>query len=101
MPVLGPVFWHDLVRIARRQRVTLWRVVYAGLLLAAILLLYVEKLPNADLFSGGVIHRREQMAEFANAFLRGSVAGNSRRAFFLPPGLPPNALARGASRKQW
>lgn len=29
MPVVGPLFRHELVRIARRQRVTLWRCTYA------------------------------------------------------------------------
>ncbi len=33
MPVVGPLFRHELVRIARRQRVTLWRTVYALVLL--------------------------------------------------------------------
>ncbi|MFO0807889.1 MAG: ABC transporter permease subunit [Gemmataceae bacterium] len=29
MPVLGPLFRHELVRLAHRQRLTLWRSVYA------------------------------------------------------------------------
>ena len=92
MTVLGPVFWYDLVRIARRQRVTLWRVVYAGLLLAAILLLYVEELPQANLFGGGVIKQREQMSSFANAFFATFVAVQFAAVIFFTPALAANAI---------
>ena len=98
MTVLGPVFWHDLVRISRRQRVTLWRVVYAGLLLAAILLLYVEQLPQADLFVGSVIKKPEQMASFANSF-----SLHSWRCSLRPLSFPRRLLAANAiteERKQ-
>jgi ABC-type transport system involved in multi-copper enzyme maturation permease subunit len=98
MSFLGPVFWHDLVRIARRQRVTLFRVVYAALLLAALLLLYVEKLPSAELFGGGIIHRREQLAEFANAFFAAFVAVQFAAVILFTPALAANALAEERSK---
>ena len=40
MPVLGPLFRHELVWIARRQRLTLWRTTYALCLVAAAALVY-------------------------------------------------------------
>ena len=98
MTVLGPVFWYDLVRIARRQRVTLWRVVYATLLLAAIMLLYVEELPQADLFSGGVIKQREQMANFANAFFAAFVAVQFAAVIFFTPASRRTRLPKSAVR---
>ena len=48
MKLLGPVFWYDLVRIARRQRLALWRATYGLALLAALFLLYTTMLPPGD-----------------------------------------------------
>jgi ABC-type transport system involved in multi-copper enzyme maturation permease subunit len=67
-------------------------------LLAAILLLYVEKLPSADLFSGGVIHRREQMAEFANAFFAAFVGVQFAAVILFTPALAANAVAEERSK---
>jgi ABC-type transport system involved in multi-copper enzyme maturation permease subunit len=98
MSILGPVFWHDLVRIARRQRVTLWRVAYGGLLLAAILLLYIEELPQAGLFTGGFVKQREQMSSFANAFFAAFVAVQFAAVILFTPALAANAITEERSK---
>ena len=97
MQVLGPVFWHDLVRISRRQKLTSWRVAYALLLLAAFLLLYVEKLPNADLFAGGRVPGKA-MQEFAGAFFAAFVAVQFAAVILFTPALAANAVAEERDR---
>lgn len=98
MTVFGPVFWHDLVRLARRQRVTTWRIVYASLLLIAILVLYVEQLPTVDLLAGGTVANHEQMAGFANAFFAAFVAVQFAAVILFTPALAANAIAEERSR---
>src|SRR5262245_63028231 len=92
MNLLGPVFWYDLVRLARRQRLALWRAVYGLALLTALLLLYVEYLPQADLVSGGVV-RGKDAAAFAGAFFAAFVTVQFAAVVLLTPALAANALA--------
>lgn len=91
MHFLGPVFWHDLVGIARRQRVTLARVAYGLTLLAALLVLYTEKLPRADLFSGGRV-RAEDLASFGEAFFAAFLVVQFTAVILITPALAANAL---------
>src|SRR5262245_28357087 len=92
MRVLGPVFWHDLVSIARRQRVTLWRVTYAVTLLAALLVLYSEKLPRAGIFAGGRV-RPEDLSAFAVAFFATFIIVQFAVVILITPALAANAFA--------
>lgn len=92
MRLLGPVFWYDLVGIARRQRVTLWRVTYAATLLIALLVLYSEKLPRAGLFSGGRV-RPEDLAAFGVAFFATFIVVQFAVVILLTPALAASALA--------
>lgn len=98
MSIFGPVFWHDLVRVARRQRVTTWRIAYAGLLLVAVLILYVDQLPTVDLFHGGSVQNHEQMAGFANAFFAAFIAVQFAAVILFTPALAANAIAEERSR---
>lgn len=92
MQFLGPVFWHDLVSIARRQRVTLTRVAYGLALLAALLLLYTEKLPRVDILSGGRV-RAEDLAAFGEAFFAAFLVVQFAAVILITPALAANALA--------
>jgi ABC-type transport system involved in multi-copper enzyme maturation permease subunit len=48
--LLGPLFFYDVVRLARRGRSTLLRCVYALALLVALCFAYAEQFPHAPLF---------------------------------------------------
>src|SRR5437763_14273285 len=47
MRLLGPLFRHDLVRAARRQRVALWRTAFGLALLGALFCFYAAWFPEA------------------------------------------------------
>ena len=64
MKLLGPVFWYDLVRVARRQRLALWRTLYASALLVAMYVMYASAFPDASLFWGSRVKGNE-LAAFA------------------------------------
>src|SRR4051812_28633773 len=91
MKLLGPVFWYDLVRLARRQRLALTRAVYGLALLAVLLLLYVEKLPHADLLAGGRV-RPAEAADFAAASFYAFITVQLAAVILLTPALAANSL---------
>ena len=47
-PWLGPLFWHELVRLARRGTQPRLRAVYAGLLLVGLLVIYLRVFSDTD-----------------------------------------------------
>src|SRR6266481_7749224 len=57
MRLLGPIFWYDLVRVARRQPLALWRTGYGLGLLLALFLLYFTAFPGAWL--GGTVAAKD------------------------------------------
>jgi ABC-type transport system involved in multi-copper enzyme maturation permease subunit len=98
LKLLGPVFCHDLVGLARRQRLTLRRVVYAALLLIAILILYVEKLPYTYLFDSSRASPA-QMREFAESFFAAFITVQFAAVILFMPALTANALAEERSNR--
>src|SRR5262245_8353139 len=96
MRLLGPVFWYDLVRVARRQRLALWRAVYGLALLAALFLLYSTMLPHAWL--GGARVRPDEAANFAARFFAVFTALQFAAVILLTPALTANALAEERGR---
>jgi ABC-type transport system involved in multi-copper enzyme maturation permease subunit len=95
MRLLGPVFWYDLVRVARRQRLALWRALYGLVLLAALFLLYTSMLPHAWL--GGARVKPDDAAAFAGYFFAVFVALQFAAVVLLTPALAANALAEEKS----
>src|SRR5262249_1395077 len=91
MRLLGPVFWLDLVRVARRQRLALWRAAYGLALLAALFLLYSSAMPDAWLGGAGV--KPDEAAAFAGQFFAVFVALEFAAVILLTPALTANALA--------
>src|SRR5262245_5910574 len=92
MKLLGPVFWYDLIRVARRQRLALCRALDALALLAALYLLYVRWFPTASLL-GGATTQGPNMAEFATFFFGAFAAVQFAAVILLTPALTANALA--------
>jgi ABC-type transport system involved in multi-copper enzyme maturation permease subunit len=91
MRLLGPVFWYDLVRIARRQKLALWRTLYGLALLVALFLLYTNALPHAWL--GGTHIKPADAAAFANQFFAVFSVLQFAAVIFLTPAMTATALA--------
>src|SRR5580693_6390921 len=94
MRVVGPVFWYDLVRVARRQPLALWRAAYGLALLAALFILYSTELPQAWL--GGHVPPKDA-ANFANRFFNVFAAVQFAVIFLITPALTANAVAEERS----
>src|SRR3954454_25343077 len=90
MRFLGPVFWYDLVRVARRQPLALWRAAYGLGLLAALFVLYATALPHAWL--GGHVANRDATA-FAGSIFRVFIAVQFAAVVLLTPALAANGVA--------
>jgi ABC-type transport system involved in multi-copper enzyme maturation permease subunit len=90
MRLLGPVFWYDLVRVARRQPLALWRAAYGLALLAALFLLYATALPEAWL--GGHVKPKDAAA-FATRFFDVFTAVQFAVVMLITPALTANAVA--------
>jgi ABC-type transport system involved in multi-copper enzyme maturation permease subunit len=97
MKILGPVFWYDLVRVARRQRLALWRALYASALLVALYLMYASAFPYAELFGGARVKGGE-MAAFATQFFALFAAVQFGAIILLTPALTASALAEERSQ---
>src|SRR5262245_28122394 len=90
MRFLGPVFWYDLVRVARRQPLALWRGGYGMALLAALFVIYATALPHA--WFGGRVREQDATA-FANAVFRVFIALQFAAVILITPALAANAVA--------
>lgn len=90
MRFLGPVFWYDLVRVARRQPLALWRAGYGLALLAALFVLYATALPHA--WFGGHVSEKDATA-FANSVFQVFIALQFAAVVLLTPALAANAVA--------
>jgi ABC-type transport system involved in multi-copper enzyme maturation permease subunit len=95
MRLLGPVFWFDLVRVARRQPLALWRSVYGLGLLGALFVLYVNALPEAML--GGYVSKNDAAA-FATRFADVFMAVQFAAVILVTPALTANAVAEEKSK---
>lgn len=91
MTLFGPVFRHDLVRVARRQPLALWRALYALGLLIALALVYVNTMPP-DVWFGGYV-RPGAEAQFASSFLTVFTLAQFAAVILLTPAAAANSLA--------
>ena len=90
MRFVGPVFWYDLVRVARRQPLAMWRAAYGLALLAALFILYATALPQAWL--GGHVQPKDA-ANFATRFFDVFTAVQFAAVFLITPALTANAIS--------
>src|SRR5262245_56708946 len=97
MKLLGPVFWYDLVRVARRQRLAAWRAVYAAGLLVALYVLYVQAFPRAGLFWGQYVQNGSELAAFATTFFGVFALMQFAAVILITPALAANAVAEERS----
>lgn len=71
-PWLGPLFWHELVRLARRGTQPRLRALYAGLLLVGLLVIYLRVFSNTDpvalLFDSSLQLPQDEKSTFTETF---------------------------------
>src|SRR5687767_4856585 len=72
--VLGPLFWYELTRLARRGQQPKLRALYAGVLLIGLLVTYLNSFPEVNpirliVGGSGTEFTLDQMAAFSERFL--------------------------------
>jgi ABC-type transport system involved in multi-copper enzyme maturation permease subunit len=100
---VGPMFFYDLMRLARRGRSTLLRCTYALLLLGCLYLIYMNRFPIEaafqNLFRLRPKMRLEDLAEFAGTFATGIFALQSAAVLVLTPAYVSGAIAEEKERR--
>jgi ABC-type transport system involved in multi-copper enzyme maturation permease subunit len=94
--MLGPHFYWDLVRLARRRRTILLRVGYGLFLLTALFLVYSSQLarysPLAILFDPGPVLPFNALARFAESFVGAVLVLQTMAVFVLTPAYVAGAI---------
>jgi hypothetical protein len=97
---VGPLFYHDLVRLARRGRSTLLRFVYGLFLLLALYAVYQQTFPHISFFSqpfeASATLRTSEMAQFSANFAIALIALQVVAVVVLTPAYLAGAIARSA-----
>jgi ABC-type transport system involved in multi-copper enzyme maturation permease subunit len=100
---VGPMFFYDLMRLARRGRSTLLRCIYAVLLLGGLYLIYSSRFPLEaefrNLFKLRPKVRLEDLAHFAGTFATGIFALQSAAVLVLTPAYVSGAIAEEKERR--
>src|SRR4051812_24726655 len=101
--VVGPLFYHDLVRLARRGRSTLLRFVYGLFLLLALYAVYQQTFPHISFFSHpfatGATLRPSDMARFSANFAVALIALQVVAVLVLTPAYLAGAIAEEHERR--
>jgi ABC-type transport system involved in multi-copper enzyme maturation permease subunit len=99
----GPMFFYDVVRLARRGRSTLLRCTYALLLLVGLYCIYWERFPVAaefrDLFHVQPSMKLEELARFGGTFATSIFALQSAAVVLLTPAYVSGAIAEEKERR--
>jgi ABC-type transport system involved in multi-copper enzyme maturation permease subunit len=100
--LVGPLFWFDLARLARRGRTALLRVSYALLLLAGLIFLFYQRFPRhfeefGALFGEGPRLPMQQWGQFARYFV---VTGLTLQAAFVITVTPAYLAGAVAEEKE-
>jgi ABC-type transport system involved in multi-copper enzyme maturation permease subunit len=100
---VGPMFFYDLMRLARRGRSTLLRCLYAALLLGGLYLIYSNRFPLEaefrNLFRLRPKVRLEELAHFAGTFATAIFALQSAAVLVLTPAYVSGAIAEEKERR--
>jgi ABC-type transport system involved in multi-copper enzyme maturation permease subunit len=100
-PILGPVFWYDLIRTSRRGHLIGHRMLYAGVLTVILVLIYWNYFPYLAI--NALIHGyRLSLAEqgrFASITFNSFMAFQFVVIFFLTPLYTADAIAKEKERR--
>jgi ABC-type transport system involved in multi-copper enzyme maturation permease subunit len=101
--LIGPLFWYDLVRLARRGRSTLLRCTYALFLLLALYAVYDTHFPQASLFGDSLATAPKvpanQMAHFSANFAIALIALQVLAVVVLTPAYLAGAIAEEREKR--
>jgi ABC-type transport system involved in multi-copper enzyme maturation permease subunit len=100
---VGPLYYYDLVRLARRGRSTLLRCAYATALLAALYFAYRERFPDRDPlfapFGSAPTVPGGQLAGLASVFVLAILRAQTVGLFVLVPAYVAGAIAEEKERQ--
>jgi ABC-type Na+ efflux pump permease subunit len=103
VPLIGPLFFHDLVRLARRGRGTQLRCLYALALLAVLGVVYARRFseqdPFAHIMDSGQTLPIPEMARFAETFVAAILIVQSVAVMVLTPAYLASAIAEEKERR--
>jgi ABC-type transport system involved in multi-copper enzyme maturation permease subunit len=103
LQMIGPLFFYDLVRLARRGRTTLLRCVYALFLLGALYLVYAEYFPRHDFlhqpFDAGLRISLTLQGKFTREFVTAILALQGAAVLVLTPVYVGGAIAEEKERR--
>jgi ABC-type transport system involved in multi-copper enzyme maturation permease subunit len=101
--VVGPLFFYDVVRLARRGRSTLLRVVFALCLLAGLCIVYDARFPQQKIlrnpFSPGPTMLPQEVGNFANVFVGVLLAVQALAVLVLTPAYLAGAIAEEKEKR--
>jgi ABC-type transport system involved in multi-copper enzyme maturation permease subunit len=99
----GPLFYYDLVRLARRGRSTLLRCAYGLALLGALFLFFNQRFPYRGLADLALSSERrlsvQEMSRFAEGFVFAVFVLQSAAVFVLTPAYLAGAIAEEKERR--
>jgi ABC-type transport system involved in multi-copper enzyme maturation permease subunit len=100
--LVGPLFYYELVRLARKGRSTVLRCAYALTLLAALFLAYNARFPEYDLWSPSLLPAKPQSAlelsRLAQGFVYAILRVQTLAVFVLAPVYIGSAIAEERER---
>ncbi len=100
---MGPLFYYELVRLARQGRSTLLRCAYALAVFAALYVAYRTRFPGYDLwqspFSPGASLPGREMARLAEGFVYAILWAQTAAVFVLAPAYLAGAIAGERERR--
>ncbi|MGL4424009.1 MAG: ABC transporter permease, partial [Gemmataceae bacterium] len=102
-PILGPLFWHELVRLARRGTMMRIRVIYAIVLLIALFVAFLNEFSERNLQDAlqgkGAEASLDRLSRFAANFLMIFVFCQLVLIVFITPLYAGGAIAEEKDRK--
>lgn len=100
--LVGPLFFYDLVRLARRGRSILLRCFYALALLGALCLAYTDRFPTLDAWQQAFAPRRvplNQLADFSRWFILAVLLAQSAAVLIITPVYLAGAITEEKERQ--
>jgi ABC-type transport system involved in multi-copper enzyme maturation permease subunit len=103
LALVGPLFFYDVVRLARRGRSTLLRCTYALLLLMGLYVVFTQHFPGEDPFAltpdPHSVMPIQEMARFAQTFVTTFLVLQSVAVLVLTPAYLAGAIAEEKDRR--
>jgi ABC-type transport system involved in multi-copper enzyme maturation permease subunit len=100
--LLGPMFWYEMVKLARRGQQPRLRALLVGLLLVGLLVAYLREFRAGErwalLFGGGVQLDLARHAQFAESFLVAFLIAQLAAVILITPAVVGSAISEEKER---